>query len=198
MRNCGRLQALPRCRRHVRSLRPGDPRRLDHLAQPHDLAAHELRSSSGGGLSTAMRPVSSNSFLISGSARIAFSSRCSRSTIGFGVPAGATIICQDAKSNPGTPASAMVGMLGHRAKPLGRRNAERAHLAGVHQRQHRRRLRELRRDVTGDQIVERRRIAAIGHVHDVGAGHGLEQLHAEVLRRARTGRAVRRRLRLRL
>ena len=40
----------------------------------------------------------------------------------------------------------------------------------------------------GDQVVDRRRAAAIGHVHDLGAGHELEQLAADV-----AGRAVARR-----
>ena len=117
-------------------------------------------------------------------------SACSRSTIGFGVPAGATIICQEAKSKPGTPASATVGISG----AIGSRVADDTPSArtlpsassgstGVGSREH-------HRNVAGDQIGQRRRVAAIRHVQHVDAGHGLEQLEAQVLRRAGPGRAV--------
>ena len=44
---------------------------------------------------------------------------------------------------------------------------------------------------SGDQIVDRRRAALVGHVHDVGAGHELEQLAADMAGRAVARRGVR-------
>ena len=54
---------------------------------------------------------------------------------------------------------------------------------------HRPDVAEHHRDVTGDHVVERRPAAPIGNVLDVGAGHALEQLHIDVMRRAHAARA---------
>ena len=86
------------------------PADLDHLAEPHDFAAHEVDQfirrravdpDAAGLLEILLH-------LRRGEDR--FSSTVKTSMIGFGVPAGATIICHDEKSKPGTPASAIVGM----------------------------------------------------------------------------------------
>ena len=53
----------------------------------------------------------------------------SRSTIGFGVPPGATNMCHDAASKPGRPASASGGKLRRHRHARRRGDAERAELA---------------------------------------------------------------------
>ena len=70
------------------------------------------RSSSTGGVSTGISPISEICFCISGKATTALISERSLSTISFGVLAGATIICQEIASKPGSPASASGGTSG--------------------------------------------------------------------------------------
>ena len=167
-----------------------------------DLGARRIpTSSSGGGLSTAMRPVVLEIASASPARQMAFSSAVSRSTIGFGVPARRDDhSASDEKSKPGTPASARVGMVGHRAEPLGRRNPERTHLAGLPAAAT---PASAARTASAmwprDEIVERRRIAAIGDVHQRCAGHAsCSSSMLMMLRRTRPGRCHRTAARLRL
>ncbi len=67
---------------------------------------------------------------------------------------------------------------------------ERAHLALADQRHRRRQRREIDRDVAADQIGERRRAAAIGHVRELDAAHHLEQHGAEMDAAADAGGGV--------
>ena len=81
----------------------------------------------------------------------------------------------------GTPASASVGRSGNARRALrpARPPMPRTRPAcacGADRRD----VVEHQLDFAGDQVVDRLRAAAIGHVQDVGAGHRLEQLAAEV------------------
>ena len=110
---------------------------LHHLSQAHDLGTHEALqfvdrwivdgNATGAG---ELRPDL-------GQVQDVLDLHVQLSTIALGVPAGATIICQDVKLKPATPASAMVGISGATAALVADDTAERAHLAVPEQRQDR-------------------------------------------------------------
>ena len=87
--------------------------------------------------------------------------------------------------------SAIVGTCGSDRDALRRRDAQRLHLAGLDVRHHRVRRRPDHRDLSAQQIVERRRRAAIGHVDDVDLGGALSISSREMMRRADARRADR-------
>ena len=114
-------------------------------------------------------------------------SACILPTISGGVLAGAKSAYQDDTSKPGTPASAIGGSSGAAGERLARRHRQAAQLATLDQRQHRTDIVEHHVDPPGDEVVERRAGAAIGHVQHLDPGHALEQLAGEVNRGAVTG-----------
>ena len=82
------------------------------------------------------------------------------------------------------------GHVGQHGRALVARGRERAHLAAVDDGLHGRDRIQHDLDVPAHHGVAR--IAAVleGHVQEVGAGHGLEQLDRQMIGRARTGRGV--------
>ena len=114
-------------------------------------------------------------------------------------------LVEDRPRNAGGPDHAAPGrrrVAGHAGLRDGRQigKAGRAPLAGDRERPHRAGAR-MRRDrvqalehqlhAPGDQVVDRRRAAAIRDVHDLGAAHVFEQLAADMAGRAVAGRGVR-------
>ena len=70
-------------------------------------------------------------------------------------------------------------------------DAERSDLAALEHRLRRGEVAEHEVDVSGDDVVQRRHAAAIDDVGRLHAGHGLEQLGEQMVRRARPGGAER-------
>ena len=68
--------------------------------------------------------------------------------------------------------------------PLEGADAEHAQLPRLRERQERRQRGEHHVDLAADEIVERRRVALVGDVHELDPGHLLEQLAPEVQRGA--------------
>ena len=102
--------------------------------------------------------------------------RCSRFTIGAGVPAGATMPCHMSRSRPGKPASAMVGTSGRGVDALLAADGDDAKLAGLRLLADRDVGGEQEIDAAGHDVGRGRRGAAIGHVHHRHADAGLEHL----------------------
>ena len=78
----------------------------------------------------------------------------------------------------------------NRLDPLADGDAEPLHAAFAYESGHRPDVAEHHRHVAGHHVVERRPAAPIGDMLDVGAGHALEQLHVDVMRRAHAARGV--------
>ena len=133
-------------------------------------------------------PSSSKRFCTSGIFRMASTSPSSFARTGAGVFAGATSPNQAEASKPGTPDSATVGTSGRALARLRACDRDRVDVLALHLRQHRRDVVEHHGDMAGNQIVHRRRRALVGDVHDVDAGHALEQFAGEMI-----GRTVARR-----
>ena len=130
---------------------------------------------------------SAQRFWISGCLSASAMAASSFARIGSGVPAGAPMPYHDG----GDVARQRLGdrrNVGRRLRALGRGDAQPLQLAAPHLRQHRRHVGEHHLHRAGDQVVVGRAGALVGHMDDVDAGHGLEQLAAEMQRRARSRR----------
>ena len=102
----------------------------------------------------------------------ALSLALSLATISLGVFAGAIIPCHAARSKPGTPACASGGTLGSAARRAVVVTAIGAQLSGGDKiGSAGPKIGEHELDISGDQIVQRRRRAVIGHVRHLDARH---------------------------
>ena len=107
-----------------------------------------------------------------------------------GVPAGATMLYHDVTSNPGRPDSSIVGSAGAVAMRFGLATASARSLPPVDLWQRRGRRSEHHLHVARHDGRDRRRDAVVGHMHDVDARAGLEELAGQV-RAAAARRATR-------
>ncbi len=91
-----------------------------------------------------------------------------------GVPAGAIMPYQFSIRRSGMPTSAVVGTSGAVGARSRRAERDRAQRAGLDVRQQHRQIEEGHLHLLAEQIVDGRRGAAIGHVHDVDLRGQLE------------------------
>ena len=143
-------------------------------------------------------PSSAKRCLTVGVAMTAISACSSLSRICGGVPAGRNAPYQLSMTTLGKPSSLVVGRSGNSGVRSDANSASGVDRAGLHQRQQDRQVGIEHVDMAAEQIVDRRRRAAIGHVGDFHARRGVEHFHRDIHRRARSGRAVGELLRLRL
>jgi len=128
--------------------------------------------------------------MISGRVMVRLMAALSLSTIGFGVPAGAIRPSQMVASNPGTPASAMVGTSGSTLDRVVAVVPSGAHLAGLNVRGHGGDGVEHHLDMAADDGIAAVACGLVRHMDDVGAGHFLEQFGGHVIGRAGAGRGI--------
>ncbi len=119
---------------------------------------------------------------MSGVRMIFCTSALMRFTMSIGVPAGANRPIQLLTSKPGR-VSATVGVSGSAAR-AGADHRDGTQLPGLHLWQHGRHGREDHARLAAEQIVDRRRVALVGHVDDVDLGDRLEQFAGEMAGRA--------------
>src|SRR4029077_15265283 len=112
------------------------------------------------------------------SASAATVSACILPTISGGVFAGTNKAYHPGTSNP--------GICGWR--PVRGRHPERAHLAVADEGHHRRDVVEERVDATRNDVLQRRRRAAIWHMRQLDAGYSLEQFAGQMRPGAISGR----------
>ena len=106
------------------------------------------------------------------------------------MPAGATTAVNETDVKSGTPASIMVGRSGVCEPRVSLVDGQRPHIAGLDQRQRRRRIFERELRLARDHGLHRRAAALVRHVHDVEPEPLLEHLADQVRRRADAGRGV--------
>ena len=121
----------------------------------------------------------------SSAARIA---ALSLSTTAGGVPFGANTPLKVMPCTSGRPASTMVGTSGTARRALRPQHRQRAEPAGLDVLARIGELHEADVDMAGDQVVDRRRVAAIVHLGPGDAGLELQQLGHEMIDAGAAGR----------
>ena len=163
---------------------PGRPQSSAPRRRRH--SAGRSRDRCRGGL----HPTEQSLRRVSSPARIFTTAPCSRSTIGFGVPAGANSPFQPLASKPRRPASSTVGTRGQAVDAPGPADGDRAQLPAFDERLGGADRREHHRHTPGDEIGDRRRTAAIRHMLHLQSGVAREQRGREMRDGAGAGRPV--------
>ena len=144
---------------------------------------------SAGVLPSTSEPPSARRWAIFGSFSTLTAAAWMRSTTACGCPPA-----RPGHTRPCCPSAAgrlpEVRHVRQRGQALGRLDRQGAQLAGLDMGHGRGQVVELRVDLAGDHVVQRRARATVGHVHHVGIGQRLEQLAVQMADAAGAGRGV--------